>query len=173
MMSAAGADWNALKEITGEPQPRLFNEKDRLFGANAPLLRLWHDSAAWHPFANQVWILIEEMQVPHVRATVPLDQYLKPGERVSAEFERLGVSVPAIQLAGSGSIKSNGGTAAMSWSAPLQESSAVDICRRLHKLFPKHALLPRSPKRRAFAEALLDRYAKLQRALYGVIGGAG
>lgn len=168
-------DWNGLKEISGEPTPRLYSQKERLFGAEAPLVRLWHDSAAWHPFANQVWLLLEEMQIPHVRETVPLEQYLKPGEKISPEFQKLGVSVPAIQLAASRSNNrsSRVGDQSTKWSAPLRESSAVDIFRKLHQLFPTFALLPRTPKRRAFAEQLLDRYGRLQGALYGVIGSGG
>lgn len=166
----ASLDWSSLKEIAGEPTSRLFTQKERLFGAQVPSLRLWHDSAAWHPFANQVWLLIEEMQIPHVRATVPLDSYLKPGEHISPEFQKLGVSVPAIQLAGNAVSNYN---KKEKWSAPIKESSAVDICCKLNKVFPDHALMPRTPRRRAFAEALLGRYSRLQRALYSLLGGAG
>jgi glutathione S-transferase len=134
-------------------------------------VRLWHDSSAWHPFANQVWILLEEMQIPHVRATVPLEQYLKPGERMPEEFTRLGVSVPAIQVldkVATSRTSTRNGTSQI-WSAPLKEKSAVDIFRKLHKLFPTYALFPKMPRRKAFAEALLDQYPRLQSAAYAVM----
>eukprot|EP00929_Paragymnodinium_shiwhaense_P121476 TRINITY_DN9371_c0_g1_i1.p1 TRINITY_DN9371_c0_g1~~TRINITY_DN9371_c0_g1_i1.p1 ORF type:complete len:492 (+),score=53.77 TRINITY_DN9371_c0_g1_i1:105-1478(+) len=166
-------DWSALVALAGRPTPRLYTQKERLFGAKAPLVRLWHDSAAWHPFANQVWLLLEEMQIPHVREPVPLAQYLKPGERISTEFQKLGVSVPAVQVLNRSNSTAPRGDQGWKWSAPLKESSAVDIFRKLHKLFPKYALLPQTPRRRAFAEALMDHYLQLQSALYGTLGGAG
>ncbi|KAH8058738.1 hypothetical protein JL722_5970 [Aureococcus anophagefferens] len=69
--------------------------------------------------------------------------------------------VPYVQLA----------TAAGGWGPPLRERSAVALLRALDREFPEHGLLPRAPRRRALCDELLARYADLQKALYGVLGG--
>ena len=53
------SSWPSLAAAAGEPAPRLFQQTTRLFGAAAPAVRLWHDAAAWHPFANQVWFFLQ------------------------------------------------------------------------------------------------------------------
>jgi len=168
--------WETLAAEAGRPEPRLFEERDRLFGAEQPALRLWHDAAAWHPFANQVWLLIEAMRIPHVRMLVPHPSYRKVGSEVDdarmAAFQqalpgRGASSVPYVQLA-EGRVSSSA-SAEIRWSAPLPEQSAVDLLRALHARFPAHSLLPRTPRRRAFCEELLNAYEGLQSALYGVL----
>ena len=160
--------WDALAARAERPSARLFDQRTRLFGATAPKVRLWHDSAAWHPFANQVWLLLEAMRIPYTRSTVPLKSYRKPSDgALLADFEAalpLGSkpdAVPYVQLA-----SGPGG-----WSAPLRERSALGLFGALNSQFPDHALLPHTPKRRAYAMALLDQTSALQSALYGVLGG--
>lgn len=162
------ASWAALATSAGVPSPRLFDQHERLFGAADPFLQLWHDSAAWHPFANQVWLLIESMRLPHIRRVVPLSQYRKPsdGSLIAAFEKELSAkhdAVPLVQLA------TGGGRAR--FDPPLREKSAVDLLHALHVRFPERALLPQFATRRAFADALIDRYAPLQSAMYGVLGG--
>lgn len=159
--------WDELQQVAGVPSPLLINQKTRLFGASAPKLRLWHDSAAWHPFANQVWLLVEEMNIPHVRATVPLEQYKKPGERMPAEFTNLRSPVPIVQLCHA---THQGST---TFGSPLGAKTAVEICRALNKAFPELALMPRTRIRRAYAERMLDEYNKIQSALYQLVGSGG
>ncbi|EGB12975.1 hypothetical protein AURANDRAFT_60811 [Aureococcus anophagefferens] len=161
--------WADLAARAGAPAPRLFDETERLHGADAPRVRLWHDAAAWHPFANQVWLLLEAARIPHCRAVVPLSQYRRPGPRDDARLAAFADAlpganpngVPYVQLA----------TAAGGWGPPLRERSAVALLRALDREFPEHGLLPRAPRRRALCDELLARYADLQKALYGVLGG--
>ena len=161
--------WADLAARAGAPAPRLFDETERLHGADAPRVRLWHDAAAWHPFANQVWLLLEAARIPHCRAVVPLSQYRRPGPRDDARLAAFSDAlpganpdgVPYVQLA----------TAAGGWGPPLRERSAVALLRALDREFPEHGLLPRAPRRRALCDELLARYADLQKALYGVLGG--
>merc|ERR1712087_515848 len=39
--------WEYFQNIAGRPATRVFEEKERLFGAKAPELKFWHDAAGW------------------------------------------------------------------------------------------------------------------------------
>ena len=113
--------WSSLAARAGPPAPRIFDQTERLFGAAAPAVRLWHDSAAWHPFANQVWLLLEAMQLPYVRSVVPLSQYKKAKDATLLASFAAALpgqnpdSLPYVQLA----------DARGQWAAPLEERTAV------------------------------------------------
>merc|ERR1719265_1778826 len=121
---------------------------ERLFGADIPKLKLWHDSAGWCPSRQTAFMVLEEMRVPYVLGGSPLNSYLKPGERKPAEFLAIrpnGV-MPVIQLASpNGSIEDGGQIVTNCWR----------ICEFLLARFPEHARMPRTPIRRTFAEALM------------------
>ncbi len=172
-MACALEPWDALIARAGHPSLRVFDETTRLFGASVPAVRLWHDSAAWHPFANQVWLLLEAMQIPYTRSTVPLRHYKKATDHtLLAQFEAelpCGAkpdAVPYVQLSSSPSCAGHA-----DWSDPLRERTSLDLLGALTTKFPEHALMPRTPKRRAYAEALLEHTTTLQSVLYGVLGG--
>lgn len=88
----AVASWAELRRAAGPPRPRVFEAKRRLFGAERPRLRFWHDAAGWCPHCMVSWLVLEEMRIPYVAETTPLRAYLKPGER---KRQRM---VPVIEL---------------------------------------------------------------------------
>ncbi|CAD7963216.1 unnamed protein product [Amoebophrya sp. A25] len=164
------SSWEALASEAGKPAPRLYESwedgRSRLFGAARPLLRLWHDVSVWHPFALQVWLLIEAMRIPHERKVVPLSMYAKASDsgRLETFRQEVGGSpdgVPYIQEAAKNS----------TWSRPWKEKSAVDLAKRLNTQFPNQALVPRSPNRRKVVDSMLKNYGGLQGAAYGILRG--
>ncbi|CAD7957336.1 unnamed protein product [Amoebophrya sp. A120] len=186
--------WAVLAAAAGKPSPRLYESwedgRTRLFGASAkPLLRLWIDSAVWHPFALQVWMMIEAMQIPYERRVAPLSAYVKETSEVDArrlmyleqELGAYGASadgVPYVQEAagaagGGGSSSSASAARTLSWGKPWGEKSAVELTKKLHKVFPHHALLPQEAGQRKVHDQMLANYPALQGAAYGVFKGRG
>ncbi|CAJ1419777.1 unnamed protein product [Effrenium voratum] len=76
----------------GAVTPRVFEARQRLFGAERPQLKFWHDAAGWCPHCMVSWVVMEEMEIPYVMDTTPLRAYLKPGEKKRQKL------VPVIQL---------------------------------------------------------------------------
>lgn len=169
--------WEALFHSAGPPAPRpTYTEKVRLFGAAVPMVRLWHDSAAWDPFSAQVWLLLEEMKLPYERKTIPLECYLKPGEEKSKEWHewrRLVPkgSTPAIQFANKSALMT--GKVEFGPIVQVRRAPGIELGIKLTETFPSHALLPRTPKRRAYAAALLQHLVQLQTVVYSVLAGRG
>ena len=99
----ATPSWKALSAVVGPlavPE-RVYDQRERLFGsANAELV-LWRDDAAWCPFCEVTWLVLEKMAVPYQMKTVPLRRYLLPGEVKDPEYTDLvgaaGV-VPGVQF---------------------------------------------------------------------------
>ncbi|CAE7665492.1 unnamed protein product [Symbiodinium necroappetens] len=90
--SASVPSWDELASAAGSPAERIFEAKARLFGAEKPTLKFWHDAAGWCPHCMVSWVVLEEMKIPYVMDTTPLRAYLRPGEK---KRQRL---VPVIQL---------------------------------------------------------------------------
>lgn len=101
MTTAGPPSWSSVRAAAGPPAPRLFDATERLFGAAAPELIFWRDSAGWCPFCCMTWLLLEEMRVPYRMRTVPLRRYLLEGEVKDPEYTRqvgpAGV-VPGVQF---------------------------------------------------------------------------
>ena len=94
--------WSALRADAGPAAARLFSTDQRLFSAAAPSIVFWRDSAGWCPFCQMTWMLLEHMRVPYQVRTVPLRQYLRPGETKDPEYLALVGSdgvVPGLQFA--------------------------------------------------------------------------
>ena len=72
----------------------------RLFDADDEQIRVifYRDDAAWCPYCQKVWLLLEEKKIPHRVCTVPLNAY---GDK-PAWFTRKvdGGKLPAIELDG-------------------------------------------------------------------------
>jgi len=121
----------------------------RLFGAepeSADRVTLYRDDAAWCPYCQKVWLLLEELRIPHRVVTVPLRAY---GDK-PAWFTRLvdGGQLPAVELDGE-----------------LLVESAT-ILERLDEAFAGHMLPARDDDDAVRADALL----KLERELLGAWG---
>lgn len=139
--------WDALQAAAGPPAHRVFAAKERLFGADVPKLKFWHDSAGWCPSCQTVFLVLEEMRLPYMSGTSPLNSYLKPGQSKPAEFLAIrpnGV-MPVIQLASSNGSIDDGMIVTNCWR----------ICDFLLASFPEDARMPRTPVRRSYAKALL------------------
>lgn len=141
------ASWASLTEAAGEPQPRTFPARERLFGAKVPEFRFWHDAAGWCPSCAAVFMVLEEMRVPYVLATGPLGGYMKPGEKKPAEFLKIRPNgiFPVIQFAG----VSHGGEL-----DGEVVSHGFRILEVLKARYPDQACLPRTSLRRRCADAL-------------------
>ncbi|CAE8662733.1 unnamed protein product [Polarella glacialis] len=136
--------WAALEGSAGKPSPRIFVAHERLFEAQAPLLKFWHDAAGWCPSCECVFMVLEAMRIPYVMATSPLTGYLKPGQTKPAEFLAIRPNgiLPVIQLA-------RPGVAGEPDGEPI--AHAFRICEALAEHFPDEAALPRTPLRRECA----------------------
>eukprot|EP00930_Biecheleria_cincta_P083804 TRINITY_DN73314_c0_g1_i1.p1 TRINITY_DN73314_c0_g1~~TRINITY_DN73314_c0_g1_i1.p1 ORF type:complete len:458 (-),score=81.87 TRINITY_DN73314_c0_g1_i1:39-1412(-) len=161
--------WSALADRAGPPSARLFTAKERLFGQECPKLRLWHDAAGWCPFCAQVWTVLEEMHVPYVLETIPLSNYMKPGEEsVRETYKNISPdgSVPGIQIATG---ETDGNTGEILFGRVL-DSCAKNvpshmIIQDISRAFPDKALFPRTPHRRAYAEELAMHAFQLEKAV--------
>lgn len=144
---------DATARALGEGPPHA-DARLRLFGAGPELadrVTLYRDDAAWCPYCQKVWLLLEELRIPHRVVTVPLRAY---GDK-PAWFTRLvdGGQLPALELDGE-----------------LLVESAT-ILERLDEAFAvrdgRVRMLPaREDSDRARADALL----KLERELLGAWG---
>ena len=107
---------------------------------------LYRDAAAWCPYCQKVWLLLEEKRVPYRVVKVPLDAYgYKPTE-YTRKVE--GAKLPAIELDGE-----------------LRTESA-DIMALLDATFPEQ---PMSPTSDAQAAALATLEADLQSAWFSLV----
>jgi len=141
-------NWDALSLVAGIPEPRVFTAQQRLFGAAEPSLRFWHDAAGWCPSCEAVFMVLEEMHVPYVLETSPLAGYMRPGEVKPAALLNIRPNgiLPVVELL----------------DRSVDDKSRVHvhafrIIEVLAQEFPNHARLPRTPLRRACADA----FAKL------------
>jgi len=141
------ASWDLLKERAGVPAPRVFPARNRLFGAKAAEFKFWHDAAGWCPSCAAVFMVLEEMKVPYVCATGPLSGYMKPGEQKPADFLKIrpnGV-FPVLQYPRPGQVAQFDGEVVV---------HAFRILEFLKARYPDQACLPKTPVRRACADAL-------------------
>eukprot|EP00439_Symbiodinium_sp_Y106_P063013 s519_g9.t1 len=88
--SVSTPNWDELASDAGSPAERIFEAKARLFGAETPALKFWHDAAGWCPHCMVSWVVLEEMKIPYVMDTTPLRAYLRPGEKKRQRLERSG-----------------------------------------------------------------------------------
>jgi glutathione S-transferase len=139
--------WSALRAKAGAPQAtRLFDAKERLFGAKAPDVIFWRDSSGWCPFCEMTWLLLEELEVPYRMRTVPLRRYMREGEEKDPEYIQLvgpdGI-VPALQFRADGSPEESTPSG-----PPVQ--SIERICGELERRYP-HSFPGGAPAVRARA----------------------
>ena len=78
--------WSRLCASAGPPPPRLLDVKESLFGSAEPEVIFWRDAAAWCPFCEMTWLLLEAMAVPYRVRTVPLRRYMLDGEVKDAAY---------------------------------------------------------------------------------------
>ena len=96
-----GGGWPTVRTAAGYVAPRLFDARERLFGAPQPEVIFWRDAAGWCPFCCMTWLLLEEMRVPYQVRTVPLRRYMRPGEQKDPDYLRQvgpGGVVPGVQF---------------------------------------------------------------------------
>ena len=98
------APWASIAREAGEPAPRLFEAGERLFGEREPLVVFWRDSSGWCPWCKTTWLLLEAMRLPYTMRTIPMNGYLRPGERKPQEYLDLvpDGTLPALQFARDG-----------------------------------------------------------------------
>ena len=107
---------------------------------------LYRDAAAWCPYCQKVWLLLEEKRIPYRVVKVPLDAYgYKP-----VTYSRLveGSKLPAIELDGD------------------LHTESVDILAKLDSTFPEP---PMSPPSDVKAAALAALEAELQSAWFSLV----
>eukprot|EP00803_Ostreobium_quekettii_P010863 evm.model.scf_3378EXC.1 EVM.evm.TU.scf_3378EXC.1 scf_3378EXC:3910-5481(-) len=128
--------WEALEDLKtarrselGAPEPDtaagppLARSRERTFGKAGPIrVRLYRDHAAWCPYCQKVWMLLEEKQVPYRVETTPLGSY---GEK------------PASFL----TVAPKGYVPVMEIDGEVVEGSE-EIVARLEKEFPERCMVP-------------------------------
>ncbi|CAD7703795.1 unnamed protein product [Ostreobium quekettii] len=128
--------WEALEDLKtarrselGAPEPDtaagppLARSRERTFGKAGPIrVKLYRDHAAWCPYCQKVWMLLEEKQVPYRVETTPLESY---GEK------------PASFL----TVAPKGYVPAMEIDGEVVEGSD-EIVARLEKEFPERRMVP-------------------------------
>ena len=155
------APWASIAREAGEPAPRLFEARERLFGAREPLVVFWRDRSGWCPWCQPPWLLLEAMRLPYPMRTIPMNGYLRPGERTPQEYLDLvpDGTLPALQLARGGGAPS----------APLRNT--YRIYAELRRAYPeRYPLGDRGRHDRVVGEG--GPIARLEAAMYAVaLGG--
>lgn len=82
----AAMTWASIGKEAGAVPSRLLDETHRLFNAAEPHVIFWRDAAAWCPFCEMTWLLLEQMRVPYQVKTVPLRQYMLPGDQKDPSY---------------------------------------------------------------------------------------
>ncbi|CAK0799144.1 unnamed protein product, partial [Prorocentrum cordatum] len=152
------ASWEDLQTDAGAPTPRVFEARQRLFGASVPDLKFWHDAAGWCPHCMMSWVALEEMKVPYAMDTTPLRAYLKPREK---KRQRL---VPVLQLL------DDGQSSPSSWAfqdAMQGVGRGEQVCRMLVERYPAAGLWPQAAAQRSAAEDHFELFVHLQQAHSG------
>ena len=154
------APWASIAREAGEPAPRLFEARERLFGEREPLVVFWRDSSGWCPWCKTTWLLLEAMRLPYTMRTIPMNGYLRPGERKPQEYLDLvpDGTLPALQFARDGGAPS----------APLRNT--YRIYAELRRAYPeRYPLGDRGRHDRVVGEG--GPIARLEAAMYAVAFG--
>ena len=116
----------------------------RLFDAPSPSdvrVKLYRDAAAWCPYCQKVWLMLEERRIPYSIETVPLNAYgYKP-----PSFTRLvdGGKLPALELDGRLHVESLSIMRLLDTTFPAADSSSSDDSQRVAELFTLEEKLQR------------------------------
>lgn len=139
-VQADASSWEELAASAGHPSPRVFEAAERLFDAEAPKLKFWHDASGWCPHCMTAWTVLEEMRIPYVMDTTPLRAYLKPGEKKPARLRKVSPKgvVPIVQFLDEGS----SGRGKWVFGDPVKNvGRGEQVCEMLQKRFPLQSLL--------------------------------